>query len=197
MVLICRLKIHVKDIKNNSTREGFLNSLKNLKQIDLVLLHRLVIGWEKAWMDLLDIKKEGLVKEIGVSNFGINHLIKLDKYPKYNQIEISPFCPQEETVRFCKDNSITVIAHSSLVKGYVFNKKILRSVARNENMSVPQLLIRWGVQKGYKVIPRTSNLDHLRENWISRYKTISESGMLDLGKITERIITHKNRSDIA
>jgi len=193
-------KIHIRDIRKGTVRQGFLESLQKLGRIDLLLLHGPVPGWRDAWLELVRIKEEGLVGEIGVSNFNKDeftdsfsefHRTFEKGFPKVNQIELSPFLPRVETVEFCKAKGIHVVAHSSLTKGYVFDNKLLVEMATRVRMTVPQILLCWGVQKGYCVLPRTSNPHHLEENLRVSHMKLPDGEMDVLDAIEERVITHR------
>jgi diketogulonate reductase-like aldo/keto reductase len=185
-------KIHVDDIKRWRVREAFMVSLKKLGKIDLVLLHGPVACWLRGWKELVKIQKEGLVSEIGVSNFRVDELDDCEVKPKYNQIEITPFLPRFELVKYCAEHKIQIIAHSSLTKGFAFKNKILVEMAKRLDSTPAQILLSWGVQRGFCVLPRTSNIVHLREN-----RKIIEIPPVDMEKLNntdERMITHRRWS---
>jgi diketogulonate reductase-like aldo/keto reductase len=130
-----------------------------------------------TWMGLTDLRKEGIIKEAGVSNFEIFHLddvMGLDAAPiAANQIEYNPFSKQKkhELFDFCKNNSIAVMPYFSV--GSFFNKEKLMSdpdllgmkkIMESKGKSIALLLQRWAVQKGAAVIPGSGNPKHMAEN---------------------------------
>jgi diketogulonate reductase-like aldo/keto reductase len=189
-------KVRIDDINKgrNKIIESIKLSLENLKlaYIDLILLHapphddrRLIESW-KTMEEIVDNKIDELkdkVKFIGVSNYGIKHLDKLKnngcRMPYANQIELSPYLQQKELVKYCKDAGIKIIAHSPLTKGEKLKDERLIKIAEKYNLTPAQLMIKWCVDSGCCVIPRTSRVDHLLEN----IKPIFDNG--DKGYITE------------
>jgi methylglyoxal/glyoxal reductase len=184
-----------------SGREGVISavkeSLKNLdtEYIDLVLLH--VPVEEKhieAWMTLEDIVKgeieECRINNIGVSNYKINHLkeiLNICKIKPYcNQLEIHPFYKRHELINYCKDNNIKIVAYCSLVQGKVFNHELLKMMSEKYNTTIANLLLSWAKHKGFIIIPRTSNINHLIEN--KQITNISPSIINELDTIQEEIV---------
>jgi len=168
----------------------------------LVILHSpvrdeklLLEGWkvlEEIIMGQIDEFKDK-IKHIGVSNYDINHLTLILKdckvKPYVNQIEVSPFLTRTALTTFCKQNSIHIVAHSSLTKGQKFDNIILQEISKKYNKSIAQILLKWAVQKGYSVIPRTSQYDHLVEN-MSLDFIIDTNDMDQLDKLDENFATH-------
>lgn len=147
-------------------------SLKKLgvDYIDQVLLHAPIE--EKlleSWQILEKIYEDGKIRYIGVSNYKIEHLeiiLKSCKIKPYtNQIECSPFLTRQKLVKYCADNDIIVVAHSSLTKGEKFDDPCINEIATKYNVTPACILIMWGLFKGFTIIPRTGNIDHLIENY--------------------------------
>jgi diketogulonate reductase-like aldo/keto reductase len=161
--------ITTKIIKQGS--EGFSKELqKSLKTfdgtIDLVLLHYPMHSTE--WKILENAHENGSVKQIGVSNHTVKDLKKMKRYhrvkPVVNQIEFHPFINQDETLEYCKKEGIVVQGHSHFCKTSVFQNKILLEMASKYQKTVPQILLRYVIQKGVQVCFKTSDVDHFREN---------------------------------
>lgn len=118
----------------------------------------------------------GKTKAIGVSNWTIPGLTQLLSYatipPAANQIEIHPFLPSDALIAFCKSNSIVPIAYSPLgsqdqVPGTgekVSTNADLNAVAKRNNVSLAQVLIAWGLKRGYAVLPKSSNEERIKSN---------------------------------
>lgn len=161
------------------------NSLANLQvdYIDLILLHYPVHERAdlnhlaknlNAWKVLEKIVKGEIpelkdkVKKIGVSNYKITQLKEIlengSMKPYLNQIEISPYFLRDELVQYCKDQCILVEAHSSLVKGEKFNDEKLIHLSQETGISKSDLLLSWALSKGFIIIPRSCNCDHMVEN---------------------------------
>lgn len=157
--------------RKGEVRESCEESLRRLgmKYIDLYLLHWPVREkTEESWKALESLLKEGKVRAIGVSNFLENDIKRLlenaDRQPSLNQIERHPRLNQNSLVEFCHSCGIVVQAHSTLMRQKLSDNELLLSIARNHEKSVSQIILRWHLQSGVAVIPKTSNIDRIREN---------------------------------
>ena len=156
----------------NRVRESFNESLERLKMpyVDMILLHQSVGPYVKAYKELEKIKEEGLAKSIGVSNFDNKQIEKLmsktDIVPALNQIEIHPYNQREEQVQFLKSKSIAVEDWYPLAnaKEKLLNNKVLESIAEEYNKTIPQIILRWHIQRGNIVFPRSTSEKHMKEN---------------------------------
>jgi len=158
-------KIKVKDIRSG-VRAAVSRSLENLESIDLLLLHAPTENLVDAWQQMLEISQWQEIGDIGVSNFNLCHLQKLEfQLPKWNQIEVTPYLQRPNLVRYCQEKKIQIVAHSPLLKGRKLLDNNLRSLAQSINLSPAQLLIAWSLAKGYIALPRSSRSIHLQENF--------------------------------
>eukprot|EP00759_Apiculatamorpha_spiralis_P038291 PhF_6_TR3759/c0_g1_i2/m.5435 len=137
--------------------------------IDLLLLHAPVIGKRlESYRALVELQRQGVTRSIGVSNYNIKHLEEIASaglpMPACNQIEVHPFLQRREVVEYCQRHNITVVAYSPLVKGKAFDEPTVRSVASAHGVTGAQVLLRWGVEKGFVVIPKSTKEERQREN---------------------------------
>ena len=184
-------KIKVKDIKSGHLETAISKSLKNLKSIDLLLLHAPTENLVDAWKQMLKISHWKEIGEIGVSNFDICHLQNLEfQLPKWNQIEISPYLQRSNLVGYCQQNNIQLVAHSPLVKGRKLLCDRLFSIAQSIQVSPAQLLIAWSLAKGFIVLPRSSNLIHLQENFEALKIKLPQNVLEKLNCLEEGYATH-------
>ena len=154
-------------------------SLKKLKTdyLDLYLVHwpasmAVHENWEEindeTWRGMEQLYQDGLVRAIGVCNFRKHHLLALQKaakiLPMINQVELHPGMPQLELLEYCKKIGIAVEASSPLGLGQVLKNEIILDIAKSKEKSAAQICLRWEVQKGVIVIPRTTNKERLKEN---------------------------------
>ncbi|XP_623704.2 glyoxal reductase isoform X3 [Apis mellifera] len=126
----------------------------------------------KTWNKLVDLKKQGFIRSIGVSNFTIKHLQELlqnckDILPAVNQVELHPHYRQEELIKYCNEKGIHIQAYSSL--GTSGNINLLRNpivlkIASQLNVSSARLLLNWALQQGIGVIPKAVNKEHIKDN---------------------------------
>jgi diketogulonate reductase-like aldo/keto reductase len=162
------------------------DSLIKLKTdyIDLLLLHS-PCGDQflQSWIVLEELMKVGKVKTIGVSNFIISDLTRLYEIasirPSTNQIEVNPFITRTELVKFCEMTNLQISAHSPLAKGEKFNNAVLNDISVKHGLTPAQVMIRWGYQKGYNVLPRSSNASHIHDDFESIFSS-EVKGLLDI-----------------
>ena len=128
-----------------------------------------------TWKAMEDIKRKGLTRHIGVSNFSIKKLDELSKQsetkPEVNQVEIHSFFTQEKMLRYCRENDIIVTAYSPLGSRYLIKtnesitqQQIIIRLAEKYNCTPAQIILAWGMARGYAVIPKSVNADRIIEN---------------------------------
>jgi len=150
--------------------EAFEETLKRLKTdyLDLYLIH-----WPKeknleTWKALESLKAAGKIKSIGVSNFKIHHLEEIiensDTVPAVNQVELHPQFQQEKLREYCEENGILIESWGPLMQGQIFDKETVIETAQKYSKTVAQVTIRWHLQKGFIVIPKSSNPERIRSN---------------------------------
>ena len=150
---------------------AFESSRKRLgfPTVDLYLIHWPVPGLRReTWRAFERILREGTARAIGVSNYMVPHLEELlasaEVAPAVNQIELSPFLYPRDVVEFCERRKIAVEAYSPLTKGHRLRDPRLGGIAQTYRKTVPQVLIRWGLQHGFIEIPKSAKPDHIKEN---------------------------------
>ena len=166
-----------------------LNNL-NLEYIDLYLIHWPENGLQwKIWSALERIKKEGRSLSIGVSNFAPKHLKEIlnnaDLLPTVNQIEISPFLQQQEISSFCKKENIHLTGYCPLARGTRFNNHILCKVSKEIKKTAAQVMIRWALQSGHTVIPKSTRIRRIEENADVFDFKLNENQMTMLNQLEE------------
>lgn len=161
--------------KVEETDNSYERTLSNLKELgmdylDLVLIHRPPPSGAgiNLWKGLIRAKEEGLVRDIGVSNYPalfIEDLIDETGYvPAVNQLEWSPFGHSDEMRRYCMDKKIVIMAYSPLTHGRRLDDPVLNEVAEQYDKTAAQLLIHWNIQTGTIPIPKANSKEHLMEN---------------------------------
>ncbi|KAE8375836.1 Aldo/keto reductase [Aspergillus bertholletiae] len=167
--------------------EALGQSLQKLQTtyVDLYLIHwpcatdpndstKVVPDWDyvQTWVEMQKLLETGKVKSIGVSNFGISHLERLLHHPScrvapaVNQIELHPNRPSPKLVAYNTAKGIHSTAYSCLgsTGSPLYQNQALLDLAQAKGRSVQQVLIRWGLQKGWSVIPKSVNADRIRDN---------------------------------
>ena len=164
-------KVWNSDLGYESTIAAYERSLQKLglDYLDLYLIHWPVEGeYKEAWRALETLYKEGKVKAIGVSNFQIHHLEDLFKdaevKPMVNQVERHPRLTQKELQAFCQKNDIQLEAWSPLMQGELLSNEVIKEIADKYNKSVAQTILRWDLQQGVVVIPKSTKEHRIVEN---------------------------------
>jgi methylglyoxal/glyoxal reductase len=164
-------KVWKSDQGYNNALAAFDKSLKKLglDYIDLYLIHWPVVGKTiETWKAMEKIYVDGKARAVGVSNYNIFFLSELfnnsNLIPAINQVEFSPFLYQEELLKVCNKHNIHLEAYSPLTRGYKLDHSKLVEIAQKYNKTVPQILIRWGLQHHIIVIPKSGNKTHIKEN---------------------------------
>jgi diketogulonate reductase-like aldo/keto reductase len=158
--------------------QGYDNALRafdaslarlGLDYVDLYLLHWPVAGKRlDSWRALERIHEEKRARAIGVSNFLAPHLGELlarcNLPPAVDQIELTPFLQRRATVALCKQQGIVIEAYSPLTRGLRLGHPTLQHVASTLKRSPAQVLLRWGLQHGYVVLPKSTRSERIAEN---------------------------------
>ncbi|MCI0382206.1 MAG: aldo/keto reductase [Chlamydiae bacterium] len=157
---------------DKSIEESCDLALKELKTnyLDLYLIH-----WPNRNRPLEEILKSmqklvanGKIRHAGVSNYTIHHLqdaldVGLKIYA--NQVEFHPYLNQEDLLQFCNENGIKLIAYRPFGKGDLLKEEPkFNAIGKKYNKTGGQIVLRWLVQKGIAVIPKTTSISHLKEN---------------------------------
>eukprot|EP00667_Euglena_gracilis_P016674 EG_transcript_17460 len=147
-------------------------SLRKLRTpyVDLLLLHAPGPADVRAetWQALEELQAQGLLRDIGVSNFGIPHLEKLrltaHVQPVVNQIELHPWLQRRDLVAYCHAQGIVVQAYSPLAKGKKLNDPTLCAVAQRHGVSPAQVLVAYGLAHGWVTLPKSVDPGRIRQN---------------------------------
>jgi diketogulonate reductase-like aldo/keto reductase len=189
-------KVWNSDQGYQSTLEACDRSLKllGLPYVDLYLIHWPVEGRGKdTWKAMIQLLNEGKTRAIGVSNFEVFHLQEIfqnfDVIPSVNQVEFHPFLFQEKLLEFCKNSNIQLEAYSPLTRGQRLNHHILVGLAKKYGKSSAQILIRWNLQHGLVVIPKSIHEDRIRENIQVFDFQLEEADMKLLNSLNEDLHT--------
>jgi methylglyoxal/glyoxal reductase len=183
-----------------TARRAFEASLERLGMdaVDLYLLHWPHERRLESWRVLEQLQGEGLARSIGVSNFLVRHLDELLAHanvpPAVNQIELSPFLyrSREDTLRRCAEERIAVEAYSPLTKGRRLDDSTVAAIAAEVGRTPAQVLIRWSLQKGFVVLPRSSNATRIVENASVFDFALDDDQMAALDALDEGLTTGWN-----
>lgn len=161
------------DIRSGRAKEAFEESLDRLgtDYVDLYLIHWPAQGWQQAWQDMEELYRQRRVRAIGVCNFQQHHLEELHSIsstkPAVNQIESSPQFVNQELIDYCHGElRIDVEAYSPLggTGGSVLSDPRLESISRKVGRSPAQVVLRWHIQRGLVVIPKSTHQERIEQN---------------------------------
>ena len=158
------------NIRQGDAETGFGESLDKLglDYVDLYLLHWPVQGDQQAWQTLQRLHAARRARSIGVSNYMPEHLDALlaqaDITPAVNQIEFHPYCQQDDVLAACAQHNIAITAWSPLMQGHFRDEPVLAEIGQPFGKTSPQVLIRWGIQRGVVTIPKSVTPSRIREN---------------------------------
>ena len=138
---------------------------------------------EDSWEAMIALKNDGLIKHAGVSNFSQHKLEQLiqksSEKPEMNQIELQPYLQQWDMLDFCKQNDICLTAYSPLGskdripqmkapdEPSLLENKVINEIAEKHEASPAQILIKWAIDRGTVVIPKSTNLKRIQQNFES------------------------------
>jgi len=152
-------------------RRAFEDSLAvlGLDYVDLFLIHWPVERRRlESWKALEEFKREGRARSIGVSNYTVRHLDELlhaaEIPPAVNQVEFHPFLVQNELLAHCREHGIVLTAYSPLAHGEGLGDPMLAAIGARHGKTAAQVMIRWAIQHGTSVIPKSTRRDRIHEN---------------------------------
>jgi 2,5-diketo-D-gluconate reductase A len=159
----------------DDARRAFDGSLQalNFDYVDLFLIHwplptRYDGDYVSTWETLIEFYREGRARSIGVSNFQAHHLRRLHQEsevrPALNQIEVHPFFTQDDLRGFCADHEMAVEAWSPLAEGDVLKDPTIDEIARRYGKTPAQVVLRWHIERGDIVFPKSVTPARVREN---------------------------------
>jgi len=154
------------------TRAAVEESLRKLgfDYLDLYLIHWPVRErTEEAWETLCRLREEGKIRSAGVSNFTVRRfeeqfLPQVAEIPACNQIQRHPFYAQNDVLKFDNERDIFTVAYSPLAQGEHLDDPTLQEIAKSHGKTVAQVMIRWQLELGVGVIPKSSRVERLKEN---------------------------------
>lgn len=158
-----------------------------------IINEELTSNLEPVWRVMEKLYSAGKTKSIGVSNWTIPGLETLLAYasspPTVNQVEIHPFLPNDALIAYCNAHNVLLVAYSPLGSQHqvkhtlesVFTNSELNALATEKGVTLAQVLIAWGLQRGYAVLPKSSNLERIKSNFA--VVSLSEAEMEVVNKV--------------
>lgn len=165
-------KLWNENIRQGTVEKAFQESLDKLglDSVDLYFMHWPVVGkYVDAWKTMVKLYEEKRVRAIGVCNCKVHHLEELAQasgmMPMVNQIELHPLLSQKEVIDYCHRNGIVVQAYSPLMHGREqLQDPLFAGIAQKHGCTPAQVILRWHIQNGVCVIPKSVNAARQKEN---------------------------------
>jgi 2,5-diketo-D-gluconate reductase B len=164
-------KIQARNLAYDDFKREFQKSIDELKTdyVDLLLIHwpNESIPLEETLRAMKELKEDGKIRNIGVSNFNIELLEEAKKHAEIftNQVEYHPFLSQDKLLEYCRKNSIVLTAYSPVARGRVGENETLKNIGEKYGKTPYQISLRWLVQQNRVItIPKAASEDHQEQN---------------------------------
>jgi 2,5-diketo-D-gluconate reductase B len=190
--LFLTTKVWLDDLGARDFRRSVEQSLKKLKlpYVDLVLIH-----WPNARVPLsetiaamAEVKRDGLARHIGISNFTVALLeeaTELSNELVTNQIELHPYLDAGKVIAACRQHGLSVTAYCPIARGSAVGDRVMGRIGEAYGKTAAQVCLRYLVQQGIIVIPRTSKVERLRENFSIFDFSLSPADMEEISELAK------------
>lgn len=184
-------KLWVTDAGEQRTKAAFERSLEllGLESLDLYLIHQPYNDVYGAWRVMENLNREGRIQAIGVSNFHPDRVMDLILHheikPAVNQIETHPFYQRADSLAFLQAEGVQMEAWSPFAQGRseFFQNEVLGAIGAKYGKTVAQVTLRWHVQRGVVVIPKSSRNEHILENLAVFDFELSPEDLAEIGQL--------------
>ena len=189
--LFITTKLWVQDASYEAAKKAIQTSLDNLglSYIDLYLIHQSMGDYVGAYRAMEEAYKEGKLKAIGVCNFYPHRLADLcetvEVIPAVNQVELHPFFQQENALALMKEYGVVPEAWGPFAEGNhgIFTHPVLTAIGQKYGKSAAQVALRWNVQRGVVVIPKSVHKERIEQNMNIWDFQLSDEDMAEIAKL--------------
>jgi 2,5-diketo-D-gluconate reductase A len=198
-------KFWMDDLGYENTLKAFDKSLKllGLDYLDFYLIHwpapKRGLLYVDSWRAMEKLKNEGLVRSIGVCNFHPHHVDEILKVaehkPVLNQVELHPWLTQDKVLEYDNSHSILTQAWSPLARGKILEEDMLAELAKSHGKSVAQIVLRWHIQRGVAVIPKSNSMERITENMNVFDFELSEQEIVSISSLNSNFRTGVDPED--
>ncbi len=199
--LFITTKLWVQDASYEGAKKAFETSMKKLglEYLDLYLIHQPMGDYIDAWRAMEELYKEGVIRAIGVCNFYPHVLADfcetVEILPAVNQVELHPFFQQENALAVMKEYEIVPEAWGPFAEGKhgIFTHPVLTAIGEKYGKTAAQVALRWNVQRGVVVIPKSVHKERMEQNvdiwdFVLSDADMAEIASLDIGH--SEIVNH-------
>lgn len=159
-----------------------------LEYFDLYLIHWPTGDVVECWHAMEELQRLGMIRSLGVSNFSIRRFEEVFfkagcSTPVVNQIEFHPFYQQPELTTYCRQKDIRIMAYSPLARASIPLPPALQTIAAAHGKSPQQVMLKWSLQQGNIVIPKSRNPDRVKQNLHLDDFALSEKEMAQINAL--------------
>ncbi len=202
--LFITTKLWVSDVSEDRALKAFDASMKKLglDYLDLYLIHQPYSDTYGAWRAMSRLKKEGRIRSIGISNFYADRIVDLCEnsgvIPVVNQLECHPFYQREALKRVLDGYGIAFESWASFAEGKndIFKNAVLTGIGEKYGKSTAQVILRWLIQRGIIVIPKSVKIERMRQNFDVFDFALSPDDMAAIAALdTDKTLFSDHRDD--
>ncbi len=190
--------ITTKVAESNQGYQKAIDSVKeSLRKLQLDYVNLLLVHWPingsffETWQAFEDMKKDGLTKSIGVSNYGMVHLQYLatqaTEMPVVDQLECHPWLSEKPMIDFNNQHHIVTQAWAPLGRGRIFEEPIIQQLAQKYGKTPAQIILRWHFQNGLSFIPKSAHASRIKENADIYDFTLTDQDMAQMDSINKNV----------
>lgn len=187
-------KVWIEHYGYEECKKSVLESLRKLQTdyIDLMLLHQPFSDYYGAWRALEELYQEGKLRAIGISNFYPDRMVDLCSFakikPMVNQVETHPFNQQIDMQKWCEKYGVQIEAWAPFGEGRgdMFNNPVIAEIGKKYGKTVAQVILRWELQRGIVVIPKSTHIERMEENFNVFDFTLSEEDMAVMATLDKK-----------
>lgn len=189
--LFITTKLWVSDTSYDKAKQAFETSLKKLglEYLDLYLIHQPMGDYIGAYRAMEELYKEGLIRAIGVCNCYPHVLADIcetvEVIPAVNQVELHPFFQQENALALMKEYEVTPEAWGPFAEGKhnIFSHPVLAKIGEKYGKTPAQVALRWNVQRGVVVIPKSTHRERMEQNFNIWDFSLADEDMAEIAKL--------------
>ena len=198
-------KVWIEHYGYEEAKAFVLDSMRKLRTdyLDLCLLHQPFADYYGAWRALEELYEEGKIRAIGVSNFYSDRLIDLCSFarikPMVNQVEVHPLHQQEEAKKWMEKYNVQIEAWAPFGEGRgdMFANPVLTEIGAKYGKTVAQVILRWHLQRGVVVIPKSTHVERMQENLNVFDFTLSDEDMAKIAALDTKTSAFFSHNDPA
>ncbi|MBQ9229168.1 MAG: aldo/keto reductase [Eubacterium sp.] len=196
-------KVWIEHYGYEECKKSVLDSLRKLQTdyIDLMLLHQPFGDAYGAWRALEELYEQGVIRAIGISNFYVDRMVEFASFnrikPMITQMETHIFNQQKELMEYAKKYGIALEAWAPFAEGRdgSFNNEVIAYLAEKYGKTPAQIMLRWNIQRGVVVIPKSTHIERMKENIDVFDFSISDEDMSKINALDKKTSSFFSHQD--